>query len=74
MLRELKIFKIHAIPTMIEPGAVTGVNNEPVAAVRVVNIKQVWYVVVVVIAGGIARADFFFSRFSPAPLGTFFSW
>ena len=42
---------------MIEPGAVTGVNNEPVAAVRVVNIKQVWYVVVVVIAGGIARCD-----------------
>ena len=51
MLRELKLLRIRALPS-IEKAAMTGLNAEPITAVSVVdNIKPVWYDAVVVIAG-----------------------
>ena len=58
MLRELTLLKIRT-PPYIEQAAMTGLNAEPSVAVCVVdNIKPVWYVAVVVIAGGSSLHSF----------------
>ena len=58
MLREPNILRIRAHPR-IEQAAMVGLNAESMTAVSVVdNIKQVWYVAVVEIAGGISLRSF----------------
>ena len=52
MLRELNKLRIRA-HLHIEQAAMTGPNAKPITAVSVVdNIKQPWYITVVVITGG----------------------